>query len=304
MDAQLPKKIRFDAWTLDTQSGDLTKGEVTTRLQIQPLQILLALLENPGNLVPREQLIARLWPKGIVEFDTSLNTAVRKLRIALNDDSDNPRYIDTIPRRGYRFIAKIEPDIPIVPAQVVAPLVPVAERRAVPRPNRARARHGGGFAADRRRGRLLLLARHSFEAPSIVVLPLVDMSAEQKDSALCLAITEEISNRLAQLSTVRVVSRTLGVQIRGQECGRARNRQVTRRDVRRRRFGSPRRERSAGHGAAGQRRGWHSPLIRRSSIFLSENVPDIEQALSQSVAQVLRRGCHRIGASVAGEQGP
>ena len=83
MEARLPNKIRFDAWTLDTQSGDLTKGEVTTRLQIQPLQILLALLENPGNLVSREQLIARLWPKGIVEFDTSLNTAVRKLRIAL-----------------------------------------------------------------------------------------------------------------------------------------------------------------------------------------------------------------------------
>ena len=108
MEARLPNKIRFDAWTLDTQSGDLTKGEVTTRLQIQPLQILLALLENPGNLVSREQLIARLWPKGIVEFDTSLNTAVRKLRIALSDDSDHPRFIDTIPRRGYRFIAKIE----------------------------------------------------------------------------------------------------------------------------------------------------------------------------------------------------
>ena len=108
MESRLPNKIRFDAWTLDTQSGDLTKGEVTTRLQIQPLQILLALLENPGNLVSREQLIARLWPKGIVEFDTSLNTAVRKLRIALGDDSEHPRFIDTIPRRGYRFIAKIE----------------------------------------------------------------------------------------------------------------------------------------------------------------------------------------------------
>ena len=108
MDAQPPRKIRFDAWTLDTQSGDLSKGEVTTRLQIQPLQVLLALLDNPGNLVTREQLIARLWPKGVVEFDTSLNTAVRKLRIALNDDSDNPRYIETIPRRGYRFVAKVD----------------------------------------------------------------------------------------------------------------------------------------------------------------------------------------------------
>jgi len=107
MDVQPPRKIRFDAWTLDTQSGDLSKGEVTTRLQIQPLQVLLALLENAGNLVTREQLIARLWPKGIVEFDTSLNTAVRKLRIALNDDSDNPRYIETIPRRGYRFVAAV-----------------------------------------------------------------------------------------------------------------------------------------------------------------------------------------------------
>ena len=69
-------------------TGDLAKAEVVTRLQQQPLLVLIELLEHSGELVTREQLIARLWPKGIVDFDASLNTAVRKLRLVLNDDPD------------------------------------------------------------------------------------------------------------------------------------------------------------------------------------------------------------------------
>jgi DNA-binding winged helix-turn-helix (wHTH) protein len=104
MEGQGRTTFRFDGWTVSRDSGDLARGEHSTRLQVQPLLILIELLENPGEVVTRERLIAKLWPKGIVEFDASLNTAVRKLRIALNDDPEKPRYIETIPRRGYRFV--------------------------------------------------------------------------------------------------------------------------------------------------------------------------------------------------------
>lgn len=99
--------LRFDDWTLDPRSGELDRGGDRLRLQEQPLQILCALLERPGDLVTREELVARLWPKGVVDFETGLNTAVRRLRMALGDDADTPRYIETLPRRGYRFIGRL-----------------------------------------------------------------------------------------------------------------------------------------------------------------------------------------------------
>ncbi|HEX7375257.1 MAG TPA: winged helix-turn-helix domain-containing protein [Steroidobacteraceae bacterium] len=102
------REIRFDGWTLNRATGELTDGHVRTRLRPQPLLILEELLAHPGELVMREQLIARLWPGRIVEFDTGLNSAVRKLRATLGDHPDAPRYIETIPRRGYRFIGQVE----------------------------------------------------------------------------------------------------------------------------------------------------------------------------------------------------
>ena len=113
----------FDGWTLRGASGELEKDGRRIRLQDQPLQILEALLAAPGEVVTREQLIARLWPKGIVDFETSLNTAVRKLRVALADDAETPRYIETLPRKGYRFIGTITSPGTGVDA---APALPIA----------------------------------------------------------------------------------------------------------------------------------------------------------------------------------
>src|SRR3954471_11364259 len=110
------RAIRFDGWQVSFASGEVTKDGHTHRLQDQPLQILDELTTRPGEVVTREQLIARLWPKGVVEFDTGLNTAVRKLRNALGDDADTPRYIETLPRKGYRFIARLEPAAPAATA--------------------------------------------------------------------------------------------------------------------------------------------------------------------------------------------
>ena len=103
-----PHVVRFGPYELDLQAHDLRKGGVRIKLQDQPFQILATLLERPGEVVSREELQKRLWPADtFVDFDLSLNSAVKKLRQALNDDAENPRYIETLYRRGYRFIGPL-----------------------------------------------------------------------------------------------------------------------------------------------------------------------------------------------------
>ena len=100
--------VRFGSFEVDLEEGKVTKAGIRIRLQAQPLQILALLLDNPGQLVTREEIREKLWAQNtFVEFDDALNTAVRKLRAALNDSADNPRFLETVPRRGYRFIAPV-----------------------------------------------------------------------------------------------------------------------------------------------------------------------------------------------------
>ena len=104
-----PRLIRFGVFELDLRSGELQKQGRKIRLEGQPVQILICLLENPGELVTREELHRKLWPADtFVNFEHGLNTAVKRLRQALNDSADNPRFVETLPRRGYRFIAPIQ----------------------------------------------------------------------------------------------------------------------------------------------------------------------------------------------------
>lgn len=113
----------FDGWTLRVSTGELTRDGKTQRLTQQPLRILLELLEHAGDVVSRERLVALLWPKGVVDFDNGLNVAMRKVRVTLGDDTDTPRYIETLPRVGYRFIGKIDAAQPpaVQPDQAPAP---------------------------------------------------------------------------------------------------------------------------------------------------------------------------------------
>ena len=98
--------IRLGGFQLDLQTGELSKDGTKTRLQGQPLQLLELLLQHPGQLVTREQIQQHLWPDGtVVEFEHSVNAAVKRLRAALEDDAEKPTFIETIPRRGYRFMA-------------------------------------------------------------------------------------------------------------------------------------------------------------------------------------------------------
>src|SRR5215475_10975886 len=107
MDAQ--RLLRFESFELDVRSRELRKGKQRIRLQEQPFEILRLMLERPGDVVTREELARHLWPKGtFVDFEHSLNAAVKRLRAALGDDADNPRFVETLHRRGYRFIAPID----------------------------------------------------------------------------------------------------------------------------------------------------------------------------------------------------
>ncbi|HUQ11367.1 MAG TPA: winged helix-turn-helix domain-containing protein [Steroidobacteraceae bacterium] len=229
--------IRFDGWKVDFQSGEISKDGATHRLQDQPLQILDELVKQPGEVVTREQLIARLWPKGVVEFDTGLNSAVRKLRSALGDDSDAPRYIETLPRKGYRFIGKLvdesENTIPSLPklSEDYRPTSfetgAMIGRRASDRraPIRRLAWGFGsilaavvlGLVAWRMPGKLFEGAVSGQDLPTIVVLPLVDMSVSQSEQALADGLTDELSNWLAHIPTLRVVARTSAFAFKGKD---------------------------------------------------------------------------------------
>jgi DNA-binding winged helix-turn-helix (wHTH) protein/Tfp pilus assembly protein PilF len=125
----VPADIHFDSFTFRRHPRQLWRDGVRVRLQDQPLHVLEELLIAPGELVTREHLIARLWPKRIVEFDAALNAAVRRLRAALGDEAEAPRYIETVPRQGYRFIGAVRawretPAVAIPEKPAIASLTP------------------------------------------------------------------------------------------------------------------------------------------------------------------------------------
>ena len=120
-DSPLAQRYRFGIYEADPRSGELTRDGVKVKLQEQPFQVLLLMLERPGEIVAREELQQRLWPADtFVDFDHSLNTAINKLREALRDSAANPRFIETKAKRGYRFIAPVQ----VVGEAAVPPAAP------------------------------------------------------------------------------------------------------------------------------------------------------------------------------------
>jgi DNA-binding winged helix-turn-helix (wHTH) protein len=101
--------VRFGIFEADLQAGELHKNGHKVPLQGQPFQVFAILLQHPGELVTREELRQKVWPEDtFVDFDHGLNTAITKIRIALGDSAENPRFVETMPRRGYRFIAPVD----------------------------------------------------------------------------------------------------------------------------------------------------------------------------------------------------
>src|SRR5207247_11063348 len=108
LESRTPSIVRFRTFEVDVRAGELRKQGVRIKLQEQPFHVLAVLLQRPGEVVTREELRSENWSADtFVDFDNSLNTAINKLREALGDSADNPRFIETLPRRGYRFIAPV-----------------------------------------------------------------------------------------------------------------------------------------------------------------------------------------------------
>ena len=111
--------VRFGVFEVDLRSGELRKAGAKLKISGQPFQVLAILLENPGEIVTREDLLKRLWPDTFVDGDHNLNTAINKIREVLGDSAENPRFVETLPRRGYRFIAPVEGTRPAMPPEPV-----------------------------------------------------------------------------------------------------------------------------------------------------------------------------------------
>src|SRR5215467_6739336 len=118
--------VRFGPFRLDLAAGELHRGDRKIRLQEQPFRVLKLLVERPGEVVTREELQKKLWPNDtIVEFDHSINAAIKRLRDALGDTAERPRYVETVARRGYRLLVTVEWEVVATPAGV-GPELPTA----------------------------------------------------------------------------------------------------------------------------------------------------------------------------------
>src|SRR6202795_2021250 len=119
-----PPRVHFGIFEVDLRTGEIWKSGRKLKLTGQPFSVLTILLERPGDVIPREELQRRLWPDTFVDVDHNLNTAINKIRETLADSAENPRFVETLPRRGYRFIAPVDPSqlasAPVISAEEVA----------------------------------------------------------------------------------------------------------------------------------------------------------------------------------------
>lgn len=224
-----PKLVQFGAFELDLHRGELRKQGVKVKLQEQPFMVLQLLLDNPGEIISREQLRSHVWPANtFVEFDQSLYSAMARLRDALGDSSESPRFVETVARRGYRFIAPVT--VPIVSAVSSSGVTPAKSE-----PGR-----GGQQLIGLRRlptsllaglvgGALLLVTLLTFDLlgartwlysrnhpiRSIAVLPLENLSGDPAQEYFADGMTDELITDLAQVGNLRVISRTSAMSYKG-----------------------------------------------------------------------------------------
>jgi TolB-like protein/DNA-binding winged helix-turn-helix (wHTH) protein len=232
---------RFGVFEVDVQARELRKKGSRVKLQQQPFELLVILLEHPGQVVSREDLRQRLWPADVyVDFDRGLNKAMVKLREALGDSSDSPIYVETLPRVGYRFIGPLQAGIASAPvAADVAAATPqlefasngnaaiAAQPETAALPSSVPQRKSRwwlalGFVAAflaifalgtmwARRHRAALVA----PIRSIAVIPLDNLSGDPAQDYLAAGMTDELTTMLAKNSNLRVVSRTSVMQYKG-----------------------------------------------------------------------------------------
>jgi TolB-like protein/DNA-binding winged helix-turn-helix (wHTH) protein len=214
--------VRFDIFELDVRAGELRKAGVKLRLQGQPIQVLATLLNNAGELVTREELRAQVWPaETFVDFDHSLHNAIARLRETLGDSAGTPRYIETLPRRGYRFIGAVE-RIGIEESPLSAPSEPSQEAPLVPIRSGPRAIHLFALVVIVVIAALLILlpslahrAAATTSVRSIAVLPLDNFSGDPAQEYFVDGMTDELITDLAKIGGLRVISRTSVMRYKG-----------------------------------------------------------------------------------------
>jgi TolB-like protein/DNA-binding winged helix-turn-helix (wHTH) protein len=207
----------FDGWVLLREPLELLRDGKRSTLQELPLQILELLSSRPGQLVTREELVTHLWPKGVVDFDAGINTAMRKLRAALGDDAAAPRYIETVPRQGYRFL--------VMPQREPAPAVTATPVASTPVAATTWRRWPWALAAVCVAIVItwsLIALRGSSDpaAPAaqnyrLAVLPFENLSPDPANAFFADGMHEEILSSLANVANLEVISRTTMMQYRG-----------------------------------------------------------------------------------------
>jgi TolB-like protein/DNA-binding winged helix-turn-helix (wHTH) protein/Flp pilus assembly protein TadD len=236
METPLPNSVvRFGTYEVSLQSGEVRKSGLRIRVQQQPMKLLEILLEHPGEVVTREELRSRVWPsESFGDFDQALNIAIGKLRSALGDSAENPRFIETLPKRGYRFIA----DVSVLDADARPKKKPESVGGDLPATEPEDMLQGAGLAvAPKRRpwlkrGVIVALAlvlslsilsvwlfRSPSRAPagirSLAVLPLENLSGDASQNYFADGMTDELITDLAQISALRVISRTSVMAYKG-----------------------------------------------------------------------------------------
>ena len=218
-----PRVLRFANFELDVRAGELRKRGIKLRLQGQPLQVLAALLTRSGDVVTREELRAQIWTADtFIDFDHSLHNAIARLREVLGDSAETPRYIETLPRRGYRFIGQLDgADVqslsPVFTQNAPPPEVPV-------RPTHAKSRKflATAILTAMLIGLAVWLAHVSTRPTSaasrlnsIAVLPLANLSGDPSEEFFSDGMTDQLITDLAKVGSLRVISRTSVMQYKG-----------------------------------------------------------------------------------------